>query len=222
MPSLRLLFRSRPGVSIDPTALCASVQTVLDANGVGVTVGPGSVGHLNLAGMSAVAVGSCAQVFNGTDHMALFKAIAPMVASHGDAVVFVVGSITDGGAASGCAAHPANCAGLVMTEAAAVAASGGSSASGRWVLAHEIGHLLGLQHGGTTSSLMFDPPTAITADIPELSDDEKAIVLGAALLSPAVSAEVAVPASALVKKKNRKQKRTKKATKKTKNTKRSK
>jgi hypothetical protein len=191
MPSLRLLFRSRPGIPLDVAAMCASVQSVFDANGLDVRVQAGASGHLALPGMSAVSVGSCVEVL-APDHRALFNAVAPTIAPHGEAAIFIVGTITDGGAASGCAAHPAGCPGLVMTEAAAAAAAnGGTAADGLWVLAHEIGHLLGLQHVGPADSLMHDPPTAITKDPPTVSDDEKTTALAAGLLAPAAFAGLA-------------------------------
>lgn len=197
MPALRLLFRSRPGTPLDVAALCASVQSVFDGNGVDVRVDAGASDSLDLPGMNAVAVGSCIEVV-GTDHLALFESVAPPPASRGEAVVFVVGSITDGGVASGCAAHTAGCPGVLITEAAAdAAANGGTAAGGRWVLAHEIGHLLRLQHVGASGSLMCDPPTAITADMPQLSDPEKETVLGSPLLAPAAFAGLAPTAQAM-------------------------
>jgi hypothetical protein len=134
--------------------------------------------------MTQVGVGSCVGVFG--DHKALFDAVTGTVAAHGEAAVFVVGRITNAAAASGCAAHPAACAGVVITQTAAAAGAAGTAAAGKWVLAHEIGHLLGLDHANDPASLMFDPPTAITVEIPRLSADERQTIEASPILHAAV------------------------------------
>ena len=193
MGSLRLRIRHRSGHRPDLAALRDSVQTVFSANGVDVQITVDDTAALDLEGMTSLAVGSCVNVLG--KHRSLFDAVAPVIAPRGEAVVFVVGRITDGESASGCAAHPASCPGVVITETAAAAAAGTNAAAGRWVLAHEIGHLLDLDHTEGTRSLMCDPPTSITSDPPELSESERTTVAASALLSVALVDAVAPSAA---------------------------
>jgi hypothetical protein len=179
MPSLQLRFRYRPGQRPDVGALCATVQSVFSANAVGVQFVAGDAEESDLPAMTAVAVGACVDVFD--EHKALFDAMASSM-KDGQAAIFVVGRITDAATASGCAAHPASCPGAVITEAAAAAGAGGTTAGGRWVLAHEVGHLLGLSHVKDTPRLMCDPPTSITSASPRLSATEKQTVAASPLL----------------------------------------
>lgn len=77
-----------------------------------------------------------------------------------DLVIYFVRSTNPG--LNGCASHPSGRPGAIV-------ASGAS----RWTLAHEIGHVLGLDHVGPTDRLMMGGGTwNITNPPPEFSPDE--------------------------------------------------
>jgi hypothetical protein len=178
--TLQLLFRYRPGHRPDIGRLVTAVQQVYTQNNVDVTVRAGADAELNATAMQSVNTSGChSAVF---DHRALFEAVSPISVPN-EAVVFVVGSITDGGPFSGCAAHPFDCPGLVITEAAAKGTGLGAAQDGKWVLAHEIAHVLGLDDlTGQKSSLMCAPATAITATLPAISSTERLTMEGSRFL----------------------------------------
>lgn len=181
MAFLRLLFRHRTGNRPDLEALRAVAQLVFTQNDIDLQVTIGAATTLD-AGMTKIDVGDCTVLLG--DQQKLFDTVTPRPAP-GSAVVFVVGEIARQPAASGCAKHPDDCPGVVITQSAA---QGVDAAGGRWVLAHELGHLLGLPHVNDTSRLMNDPATAITAAVPVLTDDERAIIAGSAPLAAAAFA----------------------------------
>ena len=174
---LELIFRHRFGRPPNTEALVRTVQQVFTANGVDVRFAAGDASPLPNVAMDRVSVGSC-RIAAG-DHLGLFEAVAAQLSSPPQLVVFIVGSIEAYAAASGCAAHPEWCTGVVITE---TAASGATGTSGKWVLAHEVGHLLGLDHVRDASQLMCDPPTGIAFTIPRLSDEERRKVTSSRLL----------------------------------------
>ena len=166
--TLKLLFRYRPGRKPDVDRLVASLRQVFTGNGLDIacSAGPGSA--LSATQMESLSVSGCQGAALG-EHRRLFDEVAGM-SSPDEVAVFVVRHIVDGDTFGGCAVHPPGTPGLVMTEAAA---AGTSAATGCWVLAHEIGHVLGLSHISSPSSLMFAPATAISASTPLLSPDER-------------------------------------------------
>ncbi len=117
--------------------------------------------------MESVKVNECVAAIG--PHARLFDHV--QLAPH-QAVVFVVRSIADAAICGGCAAHPPGKAGVVITEAAAAGGVGGGASAGRWVLAHELAHVLGLFHCGSTRGLMCDPATAISVSTPELLPED--------------------------------------------------
>jgi len=124
--------------------------------------------------MNAVNVNGCSAAIG--EHRRLFDEVR--LVSPNQAVVFIVKSITDAGPFGGCAAHPQGRPGVVITEAAA---RGRGVSDGAWVLAHEIGHLLGIDEGDSRN-LMCHPATAITAMMPQLSSAQCATVEQSRLL----------------------------------------
>jgi hypothetical protein len=72
----------------------------------------------------------------------------------------------------GCAAHPENRPGAVVTQVASL-----------WTLAHEIGHVLGLGHTKNPERLMMGGDTSkISLPLPRLSTEEIAIMRTSPLL----------------------------------------
>jgi hypothetical protein len=74
-------------------------------------------------------------------------------------------------AARGCANHPLEKPGAVLS----------ASMAGQWTLAHELGHLLGLEDGADPDNLMFPSTDAIAALPPQLTDEDVATILASPL-----------------------------------------
>ena len=189
--TLSLSFRHRPGQRLDINRLVASVQEVFSANGVEIACSAASPVEVASPLMESLGVNGCSEMVVGR-HRRLF-ATATDISSPDQVVVFVVRSIADGvGEFSGCALHPPGIPGLVLTEKAA---EGTTTSSGRWVLAHELAHVLGLDHDdspGATGSLMCSSATAITATIPALSTLERATLMKSGCLGQSRSGSARV------------------------------
>lgn len=111
-------------------------------------------------GDGVISVGFCAPPLE-EEHQALFDAVSPWP---GGVVVYIIDGFEDAGW-SGCAAHPPAKPGLLLPT--------GSRNSPRWVLAHELGHLLDLGDRSDSTLFMFgsiwwtqDPPAWHPADEP--------------------------------------------------------
>jgi hypothetical protein len=169
--TLQLLFRYRPGHRPDIGRIVAGVQTVFSRNSVDVRITAGADAPLNAEAMESVNTSGCQALI--LKHRALFDAVAP-ISTPNEAVVFVVRHIVNGETFSGCAKCPPDCPGLVITQAAAEGTGRGTASTGKWVLAHEIAHVLGLHHvDGDTTSLMHAPATGISLLLPVISLTER-------------------------------------------------
>jgi hypothetical protein len=84
-------------------------------------------------------------------------------------VVAFVRTLVPAGFAS--ASHPPEQPGAVLS----------ASLAGEWALAHEIGHLAGLEHSADANDLMFKSTAGIVEASPALRDDEVATVLASPL-----------------------------------------
>ena len=89
-------------------------------------------------------VGSCTLGAPTADHTALFS--NRNNAGANDLVIYVVSTLIGGaGNFLGCATHPAGQPGAVVIWDTA-----------QWLTAHEVGHVLGLEHVAQSDSLMLD------------------------------------------------------------------
>lgn len=177
--TLQFVFRYRPGHRPDIGRLVGAVQQLFSANGLEITCSGGSDAALSSPLLESVSVNECTLAPIG-DHRRLFD-LGGTISSPDQIVIFVVRRIVDGGLFSGCAAHPPNIPGVVLTEAAA---EGTITANGCWVLAHELGHVLGLSHAPASGSLMCDPATSISATMPVLSMSERLDVMNSKCIGP--------------------------------------
>jgi hypothetical protein len=162
--TLGVVFRHRPLQQFDCDRMLDSVREVFAANNIDVDLRCSEVASLGAPQMSRVSVNGCSSAI--FEHGAMFR-LVPLV-SPDELVVFIVQSIADGiGPFAGCAEHPPGTPGLVITEAAARGGLSSSAANGRWVLAHELAHVLGVaRHDVDSTKLLNESATAITAPIP--------------------------------------------------------
>jgi hypothetical protein len=128
-----------------------------------------------LAGVVDLDVGPCILGAPTAEHNTLFA--RRNGAGVGDIVVYVVRTLTNGAGATnllGCATHPANQPGCAVVQANA-----------RWLLAHEVGHVLGLRHwanppAANSQYLMF-PNVGWTDPPPDIVQTEVATMVDSAL-----------------------------------------
>jgi hypothetical protein len=120
--------------------------------------------RLDLPLLTDVDIGECRMGSTTSEQNELFNNRNNVGAD--DIVAYFVRSTVD--VANGCAAHPVGKPGCVVTRYASL-----------WTLAHEIGHVLGLDHVDSTGSCLFDRlmtgcgTLGITNPPPDLIDSEK-------------------------------------------------
>ena len=125
-------------------------------------------GNLALQHLQNINVGNCLLGAPTADHNELFRNRNSAGAT--DIVVYIVSTLIGGaGNFVGCATHPDGEPGAVVANGAA-----------KWVCAHEVGHVLGLQHVTSSDSLMF-PSTAWTNTPPDLAASEIRTMTGSDL-----------------------------------------
>ncbi|SDE50044.1 FG-GAP-like repeat-containing protein [Rhodococcus tukisamuensis] len=169
----------------------AAVNTFIDSQfkemeqlfgDVGVAVYQGTTEDLSgTAALSAVVdldVGPCQLGQPTAEHNTLFA--NRNGAGANDLVVYVVRSLTNAAMATnllGCATHPANQPGVAVVQSNA-----------RWLLAHEVGHVLGLRHWAnppaTNSRFLMFPNVGWTDAPPDVVQSEVATMAASAFTRP--------------------------------------
>ncbi|MGW5052308.1 FG-GAP-like repeat-containing protein [Actinokineospora sp. NPDC004072] len=149
-----------PTIPIDQ--MLTAMQQVYEA--VGIRVHRVSTEWLTAPALNDLDVGRCVRGETTAEQNALFanrNGVAP-----GDVVVYFVRSTVP--PTNGCAAHPAGQPSAAVVQGAT-----------RWTLAHEVGHVLGLNHvadnnrlmtGGGTANITNPPPDLIPMEVIEMKD----------------------------------------------------
>lgn len=132
-------------------------------------------GDAALAGVIDLDVGPCNMGQPTAEHNTLYARRNGAQAT--DIVVYVVRSLTNGTGATnflGCATHPNNLPGCAVVQANA-----------QWLLAHEVGHVLGLRHWpnppATNSQYLMFPNVGWTDVPPDMVQTEAVTMLNSTL-----------------------------------------
>lgn len=161
--ALRPELRLRLHVRTLAEPLYYSIDEMIDAmravyKQAGITVESASRAQLALPALQDLDIGPCVRGVLTVQQATLFRYRAGIGAN--DVVVYFVRSTIP--RSRGCAAHPENRPGAVVTRLAS-----------RWTLAHEVAHVLGLAHTADPTRLMTSGDTSkIALDVPSLTDDE--------------------------------------------------
>lgn len=167
MGSVNLHLRTivLPDVTVD--TLIDSCKKVFDQAKIAINLqsdDPLKLSPDDLVKFTAVKVHNCCAGNLVTAEQSALYALASGIDAK-DVVVFLVQD-TDK-AMDGCAQHPKGRPGALVT-----------SICSKWTLAHELGHLFGLEHVNERSRLMFNRGTlGITSDPPVLTREEVDLVL---------------------------------------------
>ncbi len=160
---LHLKVLTTPNVSID--TMVESMREVYRT--VGIRVDIGSTENLDLPLLNDLDVGQCVMGQTTQEQRDLF-ANRNNVGVNDVAVYFVRSTVPP---FNGCAAHPADRPSAVVVQGAT-----------RWTLAHEIGHVLGLNHVNDNNRLMTGNGTGnITNPPPDLDSGESTTMDNSAL-----------------------------------------
>ncbi|WP_088889262.1 FG-GAP-like repeat-containing protein [Leptolyngbya ohadii] len=152
---LHIKILTNPSIAID--RMVVAMQQVYES--VGIRVHRVSTETLNLPALNDVDVGSCTLGSVTAEQTQLFANRNNAWGS--DVVVYFVRSTVP--VFNGCASHPAGRPGAVVAQIATV-----------WTLAHEVGHVLGLNHvndnnrlmtGNGTSNITNAPPDLISIEV---------------------------------------------------------
>jgi hypothetical protein len=129
-------------------------------------------GDASLTPLLALDVGPCNLGAPTAEHDLLFVHRDGVGAD--ELVVYVVQTLVGGsGNLLGCATHPAGQPGAAIVQSNAL-----------WLVAHEVGHVLGLFHVATSSDNLMFPNVGWTNLPPDLSDSEAATMVGSVLTVP--------------------------------------
>jgi hypothetical protein len=129
-------------------------------------------GDASLTPLLALDVGPCNLGAPTAEHNLLFAHRDGVGAD--ELVVYVVQTLVGGsGNLLGCATHPAGQPGAAIVQSNAL-----------WLVAHEVGHVLGLFHVATSSDNLMFPNVGWTNLPPDLSDSEAATMVGSVLTVP--------------------------------------
>jgi hypothetical protein len=172
-PTVRLRLKlvvGRESLHVAPEYMIQRMKEVYGS--VGINVDVGGVEPLNLPAFLDIEVGECnsGQPTEAIQELFDFRESA----RDREVVVYLVRSTTPG-AFNGCAAHPADRPGAVV-----------ASLASPWTLAHEVGHVLGLDHVDDNRNLMTGNGTDNIIPSPEglpvLAEDQVAIMISSPLI----------------------------------------
>jgi len=157
---VRLHFKVLTAPALTTATMLTSMQTVYAT--VGISVVLAGTENLNLPLLNDVDVGECAGATT-VEQQQLF-ANRNNVGTNDVVVYFVRSTIPP---LNGCASHPPGRPSVAVAQGAT-----------QWTMAHEIGHVLGLDHVGDPDRLMMDGGTAnITNPPPNLIASEQSTML---------------------------------------------
>jgi hypothetical protein len=167
-PTVRLRLKlvvGRESLAVSPELMIQRMREVYGS--VGVNVDVGGIDPLNLPAFLDVNVGDCnlgeptgtiQELFDFRDG-----------ARDREVIVYLVRSTIN--PFNGCAAHPPDRPGAVV-----------ASQASQWTLAHEVGHVLGLDHVADNRNLMTGGGTDNIIPPPILTDDQVRIMLSDPLM----------------------------------------
>lgn len=163
--SVRLHIKTLTAPIVDVDTMVASMQQVYASADIDVEVI--SRENLDLPALNDLDIGFCVAGFPTTEQNQLFQNRDSVFAN--EVVVYFVRSTVP--PANGCAVHPSAMPGAVVARGAT-----------RWTLAHEVGHVLGLNHVDDNDRLMTGNGTArITNEPPDLIASEMQTMLASDL-----------------------------------------
>ena len=159
-------FTSSEGVDENPSV----IRRIADENiVVSVTAGniPGVPLSMGVTADNLIALDgsdqTCAWNLSNDQQLLLDKFGGRTGVGATDVVVYYVNKLADKklGKLNGCAGHRPGAAALAV-----------STVASPWTLAHELGHVLGLQHSTDSINIMFTPTNNITAPIPGFTAEQ--------------------------------------------------
>lgn len=163
---LRLHIRTVSVPDLPVQEMIDRMREVYEKAGIEIEVA--SVQSLDLGGQLDVDVGPCSATSLTAEQSSVFSH-RDGITSSDIAIYFVRTTIPP---YNGCAAHPAASPGVIL-----------SSYASPWTLAHEVGHVLGLDHVYDIRRLMTSQGTANIVDPPpDLADNEIEIMTGSTVV----------------------------------------
>jgi Metallo-peptidase family M12B Reprolysin-like len=134
-------------------------------------------GHPDLQSLVALEVGPCKRGWSTDEQIDLFANRNNAKAN--DIVVYIVGSMLNAGGGTnilGCSAHPRGKPGLAVVQT-----------SSAWTVAHEVGHVLGLEHVDkaipANSDFLMWPFNFWTNLPPDIRSDQRRIMIDSDLMN---------------------------------------
>ena len=175
-PYIRIHLRILHQPRIDLAGIIEATRDIYSAIGIEVEVA--SIQRLDIPDLLDVYIADCAM----GDPTAAQRRLFENRDSCGPRDIFIYFIRSTVPSSTGCASHPSDKAGLIITEIA-----------NRWTLAHEIGHVLGLAHVVDQGRLMSSSRTDCeTSALPAATSIEQFIIGGSRFIHTEGSANGSV------------------------------